>query len=135
MPNIADEVIALAERKSKKAAQLASLLRDPDLADIVNRLTGNGNGAIPRPSSSSRVPAVAGGVREAVRKLYPMLPERFTSTDVFELLAQESYEFKSSDPMSSIRDALFALCHKLKEVKIVTEGKGGQPNVYQLVIR
>jgi hypothetical protein len=133
MPNIADEVTALAERTSKKAAQLALLLRDPDLAHIVARLS---NGSSAGQSALPQVPAEAGGVREAIRSIYAMLPERFTSVDVFELLKQQSYPFTSKDAMSSIRDQLYALCSsKINEIRVVKKGKGGKPNFYGLVLK
>ena len=122
-----DEVMAFWERKSKKAVQLFALLRDPDLADVVEALK-NGS-APPKPESPLLEHS---GLRETIRALLPAMPETFTSGDVLEVLLGERYPFGERDAKSAIRDQLYELT-KLGEIRVVKKGKGGKPNVLQRV--
>lgn len=129
MPNIADALDALAERKARKVQQLIALLRDPELAEYTALLTGGTNGIVSH-AGKPRLEIEAGGVREAIRATLSVLPDRFTSADVCSLLKQRDYPFSSKDPLSSVRDQLHAL-YKQGEIRVVKQGKGGKPNVYR----
>jgi len=126
-----DELVAVHERKSRKAAQLFALLRDPDVADIVALLRNGASSA-----SSANGSQEQHGLRNVIRSLYPVLGKHFTSNDVVVSLQEQGFDFGKRNPKSAVRDQLYALSQPgLNELKIVSEGKGGKPNIYEVVGR
>jgi len=128
-----------AERK-KKLEIFKSLLRDPDIALVLSEALRTGD------LGSGQVVSVdldresegqgqrrqrQQGLRESIRQLAGQLPERFTIDEVTEKLKDQRFSFKRSDPEKSVRDALY----KLQDgtLRVVEEGKGGKPNVYEFV--
>lgn len=133
-----DEFAVLLEKAEKqraeKVAKFLELLRDPDLASLVALLrNGNRHEFV---SAAPFIPPVGfkngNGIRDAIRAL--TLPAQFTCDDVVAALKQEDFEFSSSDPRKTVRDALYVLSQsETPEFRRVRGGVGGQIGVYERI--
>lgn len=73
-------------------------------------------------------PPNTNGLRDAIRATKGATA-RFTVEKMHEQLHDFSFG-SGADPVKAIRDALYVLVKK-RELRIVTKGKGGRPNVYE----
>jgi hypothetical protein len=71
----------------------------------------------------------ATNLRETVCELASGM-RKFTSGTILEALKQRNFQF-IGDPKGAVRDAIYEL-KKQRKIKIIKEGKGGQPNFYEL---
>jgi len=129
-----------ANRRQKIVDALNSLLRDPDAALVLPEILHTGELDLAPDESAARSREGAHeeqgqrrrrNLRESIRQLTGQLPARFTIAEVTQKLKEQQFSFKRSDPEKSVRDALY----KLQDgaLRVVEEGKGGRPNVYEFV--
>ncbi len=80
---------------------------------VINHLQGKGRGKIQQ--------AVLGICREL---------QRFTIMDVFKITQERKFEFGLSDPLGSVRNAVWLLASK-KKIKVVEKAAGRKATVYE----
>ena len=133
MPNRIEEVLQAEQRRAKKVEALVELLRDPDLADFVAKLTGEAAPAI-RPARSKAVqlplPGRSTGIREAIVDAARMLPQPFAVSDIVDFLTRQGFPFtrKSTD---ATRDALYFMIRDANPgFRVKVRGRAGNPSTY-----
>lgn len=126
----------VADRKAKKAAAFAAMLRDPDLADLVGSLLDGSNSGI-EPRRPAATNGERPGVRDAIRKLldddeHPFFEMRRFDSDNVKNFLDDLYG-KDAYSAKAIRDAMYHLSEgtKTPALKKAYTGKGGRTNEYE----
>jgi hypothetical protein len=136
-----DEVMEAEERRATKVRDLIERLRDPDVADFVSKLLGERPGSaavVPGRTDATNLnghhPLANMSVTPAIRLIAHALPKSFTVRDVVQHLRNSHFDFGERKPESAVGDAMYFLARGKKPMfRIAVEGKGGQPNEYELV--
>lgn len=134
-----DQVMEAEERRAVKVRELIERLRDPDVTDFVSNLLGE------RPSIVAPVRTEATNhnghpslakmkVTPAIRLIANALPKNFTVRDVVQHLENSHFDFGDRKPESAVGDAMYFLARGDKAMfRITVEGRGGEPNQYELI--
>jgi hypothetical protein len=146
------EVLQSEERRAKKVESLIALFRDPDLQDVVARLTASTPmpasvhtsiyTAAPvkpmrrsKPAKRSKKQPYSNGVTAKLRSIGPQLPRPFTVPDVVDLLAREEFRFPSNRvPKEAVRDALYFMVKDEDTYRVVEQGGAGKHGKYEFMV-
>lgn len=134
MTNRIEQVLQAEQRRAEKVKALVELLRDPDLADFVSKLTGEapsvarsvGPKAVQLPS-----PGRSSGIREAILDAARRLPQPFGVSDIVDLLTREKFPF-TRKPNDQTRTALYFMIRDDNPgFRVKVQGRAGNPSTYE----
>jgi len=131
-----------------KVSQFLTLARDPDIADVVNRLfpglvpadrvalNPNSNGARRKAAVShvkvQRGKASPGNITAAIRAIGPRLPKTFTVKDIVAALEADAFAFKNDDHLQAVQNALYFINKKPDTpYRTIEQGFGGRISTYE----
>jgi hypothetical protein len=136
-----DQLWQSEQRRTKKIEQLVSLLKDPEVADFVAKLQGDGSfapsaaGAIASANSNSNGHKLPDSITAALKAIGPRLSTAFTIKDAVDALAAAGYEFHRA-PVEEVRDSLYWRCRaKTPDFAVVETGRGGRMSTYRYLQR
>jgi|SRR6266853_4994763 len=114
-----------------KLEKLKKLATDPAVRPFLDI---NVNGSISDQHDASGVTShlqskVRGKLQQAILGICREL-HRFTIMDVFKVTQKRKFEFGLSDPLGSVRNAVWLLAKK-KQIKTVEKACGRKPTVYE----
>ena len=137
------------DRRIRKLEQIRSIASDQEAITLLRELLGDDRSSghtatdesvIHSVSTSVQLKPRRGGkpkrgdflqaVREAIKRLGKT---EFTGSDVESMMTQSGFKFKAEKSKIAVVGALRKLASpKFKEIKLVGEGKGRQPNWYSV---
>jgi hypothetical protein len=132
MPSLSVEQV---DKKIREHEEQLTELRIVRAAIV--KFGGNGIPATPTKKTIRRFPREATtpnstGLKAAILQLD--LPSPFTVETVVDTLKAARFDFAGREPKAAIRDCLYVLAKKKKDIRLARQGKGGEQSQYEKIL-
>jgi hypothetical protein len=120
------------DERIQKLQELRKVMSDPEMAALLNQLLASKNGNAIMPTASVHKAKKKGDfIKQIARICEYFAMEPFKISDVIKAFESAGHTFKAQDKNVATYSALKRLV-KRGMLKIIVQGKGAKPSVYQM---